>query len=59
MMAIYILYLYLATGLVSTLWLLFIRHTYWNSGIATGVKFIILPGCVVLWPVVLFKSLRS
>lgn len=59
MIAIYVLYLYLAIGLVSALWLLFVRHTYWNSAMTPGVKFIILPGCVILWPVVLFKSLRS
>ena len=59
MIAIYTLYLYLATGFVSALWLLFIRHTHWNVGMNRSVKLIIMPGCVILWPVVLFKSLRS
>lgn len=59
MIAIYILYLYLATGFVSAIWLLFIRPVHWNEGMTRQVKLIIMPGCVILWPVVLSKSLRT
>jgi hypothetical protein len=56
MILVYVLYLYLAAGFMCAIWLVFIRKSSLNENMPRGVKMIILPGCVILWPVVLFKS---
>jgi hypothetical protein len=56
MIVIYLLYLYLTAGFLSAIWLIWLKKSHLNANMPMGVKLIIMPGCILLWPVVLFKS---
>ena len=61
MIAIYLLYLYLALGIVIALWFAFFKVHHLDH-VAENTSFLfrimILPGSIILWPYILYKNYK-
>lgn len=62
MILVYSIYLYLLSGIIPALWFVFrkIQHLDHSAEkTSLGFKLIILPGCILLWPILLLKIYKS
>lgn len=58
MIVIYLLYLYIALGVVIALWFTFFKvHHIDHNAKETSLlfRFLILPGSIILWPYIIYK----
>lgn len=62
MILVYLLYLYLLIGVVVSIWFAFYKVARIDEGAkatSIGFKLLLLPGSILLWPIVLHKTFSN
>jgi uncharacterized membrane protein len=59
MLIIHIFYAYLVIGFLFAIWFTFLKKNHSAEKVPIGFKLIIIPGCLILWPIVIIKTYVS
>ncbi len=62
MIVVYLLYLYIALGIIIALWFAFFKVHYLDHNAKDTSLFfrlMILPGSIILWPYIIYKNLKK